>query len=648
MAFEFDGDADWGPSREPSPDAARTPKYGRHPDVRRGISSCPELDCVRHVLPPGILSAAEWRAGRIGVGADRVLIAAGYIDEAVYLRCLAAFIGVGFSRLNTLRRSMCPLPDERLLEAPAAGFLPVSSARGLCYVVAPRGLEARRLIALVRAKPQLRSRLCLTPSTSLTQFVIEAVPHSLGCRASELLKNARPDLSAATANPKARRWLAVSCVQFIVLAAGLSFEAFVSTASILFSILFFAWIALRLLGAASSATIVSRAPPRRERRLPVYTIVVALHDETRAVPGLVRALRRLNYPPEKLDIKFVLEPDDHATAAALERHAGRLPFEVIMAPDAGPTTKPKALNAALPFARGEFLAVYDAEDRPECDQLLVALEAFDAAGEEVACVQAALTIDNTRDSWLTRLFTAEYAGLFDVLLPGLASRGWPLPLGGSSNHFRTAVLRRIGGWDPYNVTEDADLGIRLARFGYHTDVIASTTYEEAPTRLVPWLRQRTRWFKGWMQTWLVHMRKPAELFQQLGPAGFVVFQLVVGGTVLASLVHPIFIVAFAAALITDTLLPVKDGLLGAALVSLYGTTLIAGYLTSSALGMMGLLQRQLLGSAWVLLLMPVHWILLSIAAWRAVLQLLRDPFRWEKTEHGLARTSRLAAAKRRR
>ena len=152
-------------------------------------------------------------------------------------------------------------------------------------------------------------------------------------------------------------------------------------------------------------------------------------------------------------------------------------------------------------------------------------------------MQARLTIDNTADSWLTRLFTAEYAGLFDVFLPGLAAWRLPLPLGGSSNHFRTAVLREVGAWDPYNVTEDADLGMRLARFGYRTAVIASTTYEEAPARFGPWLRQRTRWFKGWMQTWLVHMRSPLRLARELGLPGFAVFQLLVGGTVLAALIH---------------------------------------------------------------------------------------------------------------
>jgi cellulose synthase/poly-beta-1,6-N-acetylglucosamine synthase-like glycosyltransferase len=168
----------------------------------------------------------------------------------------------------------------------------------------------------------------------------------------------------------------------------------------------------------------------------------------------------------------------------------------------------------LPFVRGAFVAVFDAEDRPEPDQLRIALEAFVAGDDRLACVQARLTIDNTADSWLTRMFTTEYAGLFDVFLPGLAAWRLPLPLGGSSNHFRTSVLRQIGAWDPYNVTEDADLGMRLARFGYRTAVIPSTTYEEAPARFGPWLRQRTRWFKGWMR--LVKKTEFTLQFKTLG------------------------------------------------------------------------------------------------------------------------------------
>ena len=309
------------------------------------------------------------------------------------------------------------------------------------------------------------------------------------------------------------------------------------------------------------------------------------------------------------------------------------PFELIVAPPLAPRTKPKALNAALPFARGAFVAVYDAEDRPEPDQLRRALAAFDAGDSRLACAQARLTVDNTADSWLARLFTAEYAGLFDVFLPSLAAWKLPLPLGGSSNHFRTDVLLRIGAWDPYNVTEDADLGMRLARFGYCATMIDSTTHEEAPAHLRPWLKQRTRWFKGWMQTWLVHMRAPRKLLRELKPAGFSVFQLLVGGSVLAALVHPFFLLAFLWQLAAEGAATIH--------VSFYGAMLLLGYLTSMTLAVVGLAHRNLLKCAWALLLIPIYWLLLSLAAWRALDQLMRDPYRWEKTEHGLARNSRL-------
>src|SRR2546423_1724008 len=210
-------------------------------------------------------------------------------------------------------------------------------------------------------------------------------------------------------------------------------------------------------------------------------------------------------------------------------------------------------------------------------------------------------------------------------------------------HFRTQALRDVGGWDPYNVTEDADLGMRLARFGFGAAVIGSTTYEEAPARVRPWIRQRTRWFKGWMQTWLVHMRHPARLARELRFGGFLTFQLVVGGTVLSALVHPLFIAMFGYALATGRLFPVGADLASAVLAALCGAALVAGYVASATLGLLGLKRRGLLRHGFVLLLMPLHWLLLSLAAWRALWQLLRDPYRWEKTAHGLARTSRLAA-----
>jgi len=223
-----------------------------------------------------------------------------------------------------------------------------------------------------------------------------------------------------------------------------------------------------------------------------------------------------------------------------------------------------------------------------------------------------------------------------VLLPGLAKWKLPLPLGGTSNHFDISVLRRIGGWDPFNVTEDADLGMRLARRGYLTSVISSSTQEEAPARFRSWLPQRTRWFKGWMQTYLVHMRRPRQLWRDLGAAGFAAFQLVIGGTILAALVHPFFLTELACRLLA--------GNAGVLFAGVPATTLVAGYAASGLLALLGLKRRGLLASAWVLLAMPAHWLLLSLAVWRALYQLARDPYRWEKTEHGLAKTSRVAEA----
>jgi cellulose synthase/poly-beta-1,6-N-acetylglucosamine synthase-like glycosyltransferase len=330
------------------------------------------------------------------------------------------------------------------------------------------------------------------------------------------------------------------------------------------------------------------------------------------------------------------------TRAAIAARKSRIPLEVIIVPAGGPRTKPKALNVALPFARGSFTVIYDAEDRPEPGQLRRALQAFSAGGDDLACVQACLSIDNTTDSWLARFFTAEYAGQFDVFLPGIAAFGLPLPLGGSSNHFRTATLRQIGAWDPFNVTEDADLGMRLARLGYRTSVINSTTYEEAPARFGPWLRQRTRWFKGWMQTWLVHMRDPRRLARDLGLRGFLAFQLVVGGNALAALVHPLFLCGLIYGVLADAPLWKSGGATVAILAALYGMTLTIGYATSALLGWIGLARRGLLSTAWVLVLTPLHWLLLSLAAWRALIQLVISPYRWEKTEHGLAKSSRRA------
>jgi cellulose synthase/poly-beta-1,6-N-acetylglucosamine synthase-like glycosyltransferase len=601
----------------------------------------PELDCVRDQLPLAAIAAAERRALAAGVTADRVLITSGLISEEAYVRALAQSLGLAFEPLEVPLRDACPISDERLIEAGAAGLLPLMQSGEFTLVVAPRGVAARRLYTIIDGAPELRRRIRLTSSERLAGFIHRNASRALGKRAAFGLLTSRPVFSAAP-REKTRLLMPlfamVAALGAVIVAPNLVATGF----SVAFSLVFFAWISLRLIGLFAAAKPSRRVPRRPDASLPIYTVIVALYREVAAIEQLIACLNALDWPAEKLDIKLVLEPDDHATRAALEAMRLGPPYELVIAPAVGPRTKPKALNAVLPFARGAFVTVFDAEDRPETDQLRRALEAFRSHDKRLACVQAQLTIDNTKDNWLTRMFTAEYAGLFDVLLPGLARLRLPLPLGGSSNHFRAAELRAIGGWDAHNLTEDADLGMRLARFGYVSAVIASTTYEEAPAKFFAWLKQRRRWFQGWMQTWIVHMRAPFRLMRELGLSGFITLQLVVGGTVLAALVHPVFLVALALDIATAE--PrFEQNQAEVILSSLYWSTLIGGYLTSIVLGLVGLAQRRLLSTAWVLLLVPVHWLLLSLAAWQALWKLVRDPYRWDKTEHGLARTSRRAA-----
>ncbi len=608
-------------------------------------AACPEIDCLRPRFSWQTIARAEDRAAEIGVGADRVLIAQGIIAEEDYIAALAAWLGLDRIWLDQVPREACPLDDFRLVESAYRGLLPLDFGDGPILLVAPQQYAARTVTRLLSHNPELAPRIRLTSTAQLTRFIELKCHTALGAKADRALLRGWPELSAA---PRGWRFpFRVAATVIAVIGAFYAYPTASKTAiEIGAALAFLAWLMLRLTGSFLSPPLVrpARIP---EARLPVYTIIVALYREAAAVEGLVAGLRELNYPPEKLDIKFVTEADDLETGIALARLELGAPFEVITSPAAGPRTKPKALNAALAFARGTFTAVYDAEDRPEPEQLRRVLDVFLSTGDDLACVQASLTIDNTADHWLARLFTAEYAAQFDLFLPGLAALELPLPLGGSSNHFRTAVLRKVGTWDPYNVTEDADLGVRLARFGYRSTVARSSTYEEAPVQYGAWLRQRTRWFKGWMKTWLVHMRSPRRLFADLGLMGFISFQLVVGGSVLAALIHPLILAGFVYTYVAGLPFLGTEGTLPTLLAALYCTVLGAGYFTSIFLGYRGLARRNLRSSACRLALVPLHWLLLSLAAWRALLQLMRAPQHWEKTEHGLARSSRRARMTRR-
>ncbi|MBN15348.1 MAG: hypothetical protein CMJ15_09055 [Pelagibacterium sp.] len=251
-------------------------------------------------------------------------------------------------------------------------------------------------------------------------------------------------------------------------------------------------------------------------------------------------------------MKFVVESASPTTVSAARAQLGDTRFSLIVVPRCRPYTKPKALNYALPLARGEHVVVFDAEDLPHPRQLRTAASLF-AEDPTLECLQGELVIANASRNWITRMFAAEYAGHFGVLLPAIGRAGFPVPLGGTSNHFRTTTLKDIGAWDAFNVTEDADLGIRMARMGLRVESLASVTLEEAPETVAGWVRQRSRWIKGWMQTLLVHSARPGKLLADLGWANLIAFYIFVGGMVLSLSVHGLFLIGTIARLLYDIL-----------------------------------------------------------------------------------------------
>lgn len=389
-------------------------------------------------------------------------------------------------------------------------------------------------------------------------------------------------------------------------------------------------IAFRL--ACLFTRICDQEPPAWRGELPIYTIILPVYREAGVLPALVEAIGALDYPRDRLDVKIVVEADDIATRAVAEALAIDGDVEVIAAPQGEPRTKPRALNIALAFARGDFVTVYDAEDRPHPDQLRAALASFAHGGPELACLQAPLGWYNANENWLTRQFAVEYAAQFHVVLPALARWGWALPLGGTSNHFRVSALRAVGGWDPYNVTEDADLGFRLATNGYRSGVIAPPTLEEATTTLAAWTKQRSRWVKGFLQTWLVHMRAPARLARGGGAGAFAALHLTVGLSALSSLLHAPLIGLAAATGIYG----VVNGGMAAPAWAGFGL-LAAGYAVSAACGAVGLARAGARHLAGQTAFMPLYWLLHSPAALRAWSELATRPHYWAKTRHGVSR-----------
>ncbi|WP_238381015.1 glycosyltransferase family 2 protein [Alkalilacustris brevis] len=536
-------------------------------------------------------------------------------------------------------------PDARLIDAYGAarclaqGVLPWRHAGGLTIVATsqPEAFERQRpgleqvfgpvALALV-SEGALHAAILRLRSRALAVRAESRVAEHESCRGNRLA------------------WLRRGVV---ALGAALALAALAAPVAVLAGLLAWGMFTLVLTCGLKLTAALATLRARRRRsasawnsprpaiaRLPAVSVLVPLFAERDIAARLIRRLGRLSYPKELLDVLLVVEADDNTTLGALASR--RLPrwMRVITVPAGTLRTKPRALNYALDFCRGSIIGVYDAEDAPESDQLHRVVRRFHERGPELACVQGMLDYYNPRTNWLARCFTIEYAAWFRLVLPGLERLGLALPLGGTTLFFRRSTLEELGGWDAHNVTEDADLGIRLARHGYRTELLDTTTAEEANCRLLPWIRQRSRWIKGYAVTYAVHMRAPGKLLRDLGWWRFLGFQVLFLGTLSQFLLLPLLWSFWLLALGPGH--PLAWALPAWALVAM-GVAFALSEAVNIGVGLAALDQRR---HRFLRLWVPglhFYFPLAALAGYKALWEVLRRPFYWDKTAHGLHDTA---------
>lgn len=459
----------------------------------------------------------------------------------------------------------------------------------------------------------------------------------------ELMKR-DPDSSAVVTFSSAQLVFTFVIIGIVAVGLVLSFKNTSIILNVIISSFFLVAIIFKLfLALVGSRFELHQAVTKEELKLviddelPIYTILLPVYKEDKLIKKLIWNLQAIDYPRHKLDVKLLIEEDDDKTLNAVRNLDFPAIFEVIVVPFHMPKTKPKACNYGLHFARGKYLTIYDAEDIPDTDQLKKVVSLFGKLPSEFICVQSALNYFNRNENFLTRMFTLEYSYWFDYMLPGLDTLDIPIPLGGTSNHFKLQELIDLGAWDPFNVTEDADLGVRAYAKGHKIAIINSTTYEEANNEPFNWIRQRSRWIKGYMQTYLVHMRNPAELIRKIGWKGFLGFNFFIGATPVIFLVYPLLLTFFICYIIFDlssirTLFP--DWVL---FMSIFN--LMVGNILMIYINMMAVFKRRYYELILFAIANPIYWLMHSISAYKGLFQLVTNPFYWEKTNHGLSKVS---------
>jgi len=525
-------------------------------------------------------------------------------------------------------------PDPRLTDLADVAFclhhgiLPWRQMGGVTIILTPlpEVFDAHRDHLTARLGPVV---CALADEEAINAALLGARGPALAARA----QNAVPDLyscrtwsSAAVQNP-------VMLGVLVLVGAVILWPAVVLAAASV-------WAALSLLlcmGLKLAAAIAAHraAPPVPTppviARLPVVSVIVALYREANIAERLVLRLSALDYPRDKLEILLAVEERDHLTRDALAR--AHLPewMRVVVTPHGKLKTKPRALNHALGLCRGSIVGIFDAEDAPAPDQIRRIVDRFHSAGPDLACLQGILDYYNPRTNWIARCFTIEYATLFRVILPGIQRMGMAIPLGGTTLYVRREVLSKVGAWDAHNVTEDADLGIRLARHGYRTEVIQTVTQEEANCMPVAWVKQRSRWQKGYMMTWIVHMRDPVRLWREIGPRGFIGFQIMFFGALSQAILAPVMWSYWLLALGLPH--PVTDGLPGWSVIALVALFLMTEAVNIT-IGILAIRKTEhRMNPLWVPTLI-FYFPLLTLSVYKALWEMVRKPFYWDKTSHG--------------
>ena len=626
------------PDPRPEPSATRLATATARARPRRLVPATPALPGREHTLGVTLLrdgrigaddmvQALALQSRRSGRLAD-ILLARGVIGPLPLADLLAR-------HWNT--RHVDPLaedPDVRLIDTLGSNFclrhglLPLRNLGGVTLVATARPEDFNR------HRAHLISRFGPIAMAVAPQAGIEAA--ILGLRGHRLAHMAE----TRVADAESCRHLAgdkmvrpVAFATFVLVALALIWPMALMWAVTGWAVVTLVLSTLLKIAAALAACLRKppEGPPTVIARLPVVSVMVALYRESDIAPRLIRRLSRLDYPRELLDIVLIVEEDDRMTRDALA--ANDLPpwMRIVTAPNGRIKTKPRALNFALDHCRGSIVGVYDAEDAPEPDQINRVVERFYQRGPDVACLQGVLDFYNPATNWLSRCFTIEYATWFRLILPGLQRLGLPIPLGGTTLFFRRAALEELGGWDAHNVTEDADLGIRLYRHGYRTELIDTVTAEEANCRALPWVKQRSRWLKGYMMTWATHMRDPVLLWRQLGTWKFAGFQVLFLCTLSQFLLVPVLWSFWLGWL--GFAHPIADNLPQSAALGIMGLFLLTE-LANLTLGLIGLRLSGHRLSRWWVPTLHLYFPLGALASYKAAWELLRKPFYWDKTAHG--------------